>query len=117
MPSTHRSSIIARLRATSPSVRSALQQGTIDREALERLVQQFITEYFLNNETNAEQANFLARAQLYRGDFRVADLFVDELREVSPEDVQRVARQYMRDVRFAYVGDSQRLSARALKGF
>lgn len=96
---------------------TALQQGTIDREALERLVQQFITEYFLNNETNAEQANFLARAQLYRGDFRVADLFVDELREVSPEDVQRVARQYMRDVRFAYVGDSLRLSARALKGF
>lgn len=96
---------------------SALQQGTIDREALERLVQQFITEYFLNNETNAEQANFLARAQLFRGDFRVADLFVDELREVSPEDVQRVARQYMRDVRFAYVGDSQRLSARTLKGF
>jgi zinc protease len=96
---------------------SALQQGTIDREALERLVQQFITEYFLNNETNAEQANFLARAQLYRGDFRVADLFVDELREVSPEDVQRVARQYMRNVRFAYVGDAQRLSPRALRGF
>lgn len=94
-----------------------LQQGTIDHEALERLVQQFITEYFLNNETNAEQANFLARAQLYRGDFRVADLFVDELREVSPEDVQRVARQYMRDIRFAYVGDALRLSARALRGF
>jgi zinc protease len=96
---------------------NALQQGTIDREALERLVQQFITEYFLNNETNAEQANFLARAQLYRGDFRVADLFVDELREVSPEDVQRVARQYMRDIRFAYVGDSLRLSTRAMRGF
>jgi zinc protease len=95
----------------------ALQQGTIDREALERLVQQFITEYFLNNETNAEQANFLARAQLYRGDFRIADLFVDELREVSPEDVQRVARQYMRGIRFAYVGDSLRLSSRTLKGF
>jgi zinc protease len=96
---------------------AALQQGTIDHEALERLVQQFITEYFLNNETNAEQANFLARAQLYRGDFRVADLFVDELRQVSPEDVQRVARQYMRDVRFAYVGDSLRLSAQTMKGF
>jgi len=96
---------------------TALRQGTIDREALERLVQQFITEYFLNNETNGEQANFLARAQLYRGDFRVADLFVDELRDVSPEDVQRVARQYMRDIRFAYVGDSTRLSARALRGF
>jgi zinc protease len=96
---------------------SALQQGTIDRESLERLVQQFITEYFLNNETNAEQANFLARAQLYRGDFRIADLFVDELREVTPEDVQRVARQYMRNIRFAYVGDAQRLSARSQKSF
>lgn len=96
---------------------TALQQGTIDHEALERLVQQFITEYFLNNETNAEQANFLARAQVYRGDFRVADLFVDELREVSPEDVQRVARQYMRNIRFAYVGDASRLSVRALRGF
>ena len=96
---------------------AALQQGTIDHEALERLVQQFITEYFLNNETNAEQANFLARAQLYRGDFRTADLFVDELRQVSPDDVQRVARQYMRDVRFAYVGDSLRLSPQSMKGF
>jgi zinc protease len=96
---------------------AALQQGTIDHEALERLVQQFITEYFLNNETNAEQANFLARAQLYRGDFRIADLFVEELRQVSPEDVQRVARQYMRDVRFAYVGDSLRLSAQTMKAF
>jgi len=96
---------------------NALQQGTIDREALERLVQQFITEYFLNNETNAEQANFLARAQLYRGDFRIGDRFVDELRDVTPEDVQRVARQYMRDIRFAYVGDSLRLSTRALRGF
>ena len=96
---------------------NALQQGTIDREALERLVQQFITEYFLNNETNAEQANFLARAQLYRGDFRVGDQFVDELRDVTPEDVQRVARRYMRDIRFAYVGDSLRLSPRALRGF
>ena len=96
---------------------AALQQGTIDRDALERLVQQFITQYFLNNETNAEQANFLVRAQLYRGDFRVADLFVDELREVSPEDVQRVARQYIRNIRFAYVGDAQRLSPRVLRGF
>ena len=96
---------------------SALQQGTIDRESLERLVQQFITEYFLNNETNAEQANFLARAQLYRGDFRIADLFVDELREVTPEDVQRVARQYMRNIRFAYVGNAERLSARSQRSF
>jgi zinc protease len=82
-----------------------LQDEALDPEGLERLVQQFITEYFLNNETNAAQANFLARAVLYRGSATAADHFVDELRAVRPEDVMRVARTYMRGIRFAYVGD------------
>ena len=96
---------------------AALQQGTIDGDALERLIQQFITEYFLNNETNAEQATFLARAQLYRGDYRAGERFVDELRQVTPDDVQRVSRRYMRNIRFAYVGDRQRLSPSTIRGF
>lgn len=82
-----------------------LQQDVLDPEGLERLVQQFITEYFLNNETNAAQANFVARAVLYRGTPAAAGEFVDELRAVTPADVQRVARTYMRGIRFAYVGD------------
>ena len=82
-----------------------LQQEILDPPGLERLVQQFITEYFLNNETNAAQANFVARAALYRGNAAAANEFVDELRAVSPADVQRVARTYMRGIRFAYVGD------------
>ena len=82
-----------------------LQQEILDPPGLDRLVQQFITEYFLNNETNAAQANFVARAVLYRGNAGAAGEFVDELRAVSPADVQRVARTYMRGIRFAYVGD------------
>ena len=96
---------------------AALQEGTIDRDALGRLIQQFITEYFLNNETNAEQATFLARAQLYRGDYRAGERFVDELRQVTPEDIQRVARRYIRNIRFAYVGTRSRLSPATLRGF
>jgi zinc protease len=87
-----------------------LQEGWVPAEGLTRLIQQFITEYFLDNETNADQANLLARAQLYRGDYRRASAFVDELRQVTPEDIRRVARQYMRNVRFAYVGDPAKLS-------
>jgi zinc protease len=94
-----------------------LKTGQIDPNALDRLEAQFITEYFLNNETNAEQANFLARAQLYRGDWRTADRFVDELRAVTPQDVQRAARTYMHDVRFAYVGDSTKVSRSLLLNF
>jgi len=94
-----------------------LQNRYIDPEGLESLVQQFITEYFLDNETNSDQADFLARAQLYRGDYRTADRFVDELRRVTPSDVQRVARRYMHGVSFAYVGDPTRISPAVIERF
>jgi zinc protease len=86
-----------------------LQRGLLDRDGLERLEQQFLTEYFLDNETNGAQADFLARSQLYRGDYREADKFVDELKSVTPEAVRRVAQKYMKGIRFAYVGDPSKL--------
>lgn len=82
-----------------------LQEGLLDRDGLARLEQQFLTEYFLDNETNDAQASFLARAELYRGDYKLAEKFVDELKSVTPQAVQRVARRYMKGIRFAYVGD------------
>ncbi len=82
-----------------------LQTGSVEPRALERLILQFITQYFLDNESGAQQADFLARAELYYGDFRRADRFVDELRAITPADIQRAALRYMRDVRFVYVGD------------
>ena len=83
----------------------------------QQLEQQFITEYFLDNETNAAQADFLARSQLYEGDYREADRFVDELKSVTPEAVQRVARRYMKGFRFAYVGDPSKLDPRTISLF
>ena len=94
-----------------------LQQDIITRQGLSELVQQFITEYFLNNETNAAQADFLARAQVYQGDYRTAERFVNDLRNVGPEDIRRVTRLYLRDARFAYVGDTTRISRSALARF
>jgi zinc protease len=82
-----------------------LQTEQVDAEGLKRLEQQFITEYYLKNETNTNQANELARAELYEGDYRVADQFMARLRRVTPADVQRVARKYLTGFRFAYVGD------------
>jgi len=99
--------------ATLRSMRAELnrlQTELIDPAGLERLVQQFLTDYFLKNETNGDQASFLARAQIYQGDYRAASHFVDDLRRVKPEDVRRVARQYMHDFRFAYVGKPEALS-------
>jgi len=94
-----------------------LQEGLLDRDGLERLEQQFLTEYFLDNETNGAQADFLARSQLYRGDYREADKFVDELKNVTPEAVRRVAKRYMKGIRFAYVGDPAKLQRKLISAF
>ena len=94
-----------------------LQTGLVDPVGLRQMEQQFITEYFLDNETNAAQADFLARAQLYEGDYRAADRFVSDLRNVTPEAVQRVARKYMKGFRFAYVGDPAKLNPRTVSLF
>jgi zinc protease len=94
-----------------------LQRELLDRDGLERLVQQFITEYFLRNETNGDQASFLARAQIYQGDFRLASHFVDDLRRVEPEDVRRVASTYMHDFRFVYLGKLDALPRDVLAKF
>jgi zinc protease len=88
---------------------SRLQTELIDRDGLDRLVEQFITEYFLKNETNSDQASFLARAAIYQGDYRAAERFVADLRRVRPDDIRRAARTYMKNFSFAYVGDPSRL--------
>jgi zinc protease len=85
-----------------------LQTGLVEPKALERLILQFITQYFLDNESGAQQADFLARSELFYGDFRRADRFVDDLRAITPADIQRAAQKYMRNVRFVFVGDANR---------
>ena len=94
-----------------------LQMGTISDEGLNLLIQQFLTEYFLDNETNADQADFLAQAQLYEGDWRAASHFAEQLRRVTPEDVRRVANVYIKNLRFAYVGDPRRVPERWFRSF
>ena len=96
---------------------STLQTETVDPEGLKRLEQQFITEYYLKNETNADQANVLARAEVFAGDYRAADRFMSDLQRVTPDDVRRVARQYLKDFRFAYVGDASKLDRSLLSQF
>ena len=105
---------VAALNAMREEIR-ALQESVIDGTSLGPLVQQFITEYFLGNETNAAQADFLLRAELFRGDWRKASMFTGALRAVTARDVQRVMLRYFRDLNFAYVGDPARLPESAIR--
>ncbi len=87
-----------------------LQFFEIQTELLRPIIQQFITEYFLDNETSTAQADFLARALLYRGDVAAGDRFVSDLRGVTGADVRRVAQRYLRSPRWAYIGDPAKVS-------
>ena len=94
-----------------------LQDVNIPTRALAPLIQQFLTEFFLDNETSTAQADFLARAQLYDGDWRAADRFMADLRDVTGEDVRRVARRYLRNIQWVYVGDPARITRRLAESF
>jgi zinc protease len=94
-----------------------LQAETVTSGGLQRLELQFITQYFLDNETNASQADFLARSQLYQGDYRRAMSFVKDLRSVTPAAVQAAARKYMKDFHWAYLGDTTKVDRRLLESF
>jgi zinc protease len=95
----------------------ALQLFELRTELLRPVIQQFITEYFLDNETSTAQATFLARALLYRGDVAAGDRFVADLRAVTGADVRRVAQRYLRSPRWAYIGDPSRVSLSRLTRF
>ena len=94
-----------------------MQTTLLDPENLNVIVQQFITEYYLNNETDAEQANQIARAALYGGDYRLAEKFVEQLRAVTPQDIRDASRKYMRGTHFAFVGDSTKVTRALITSF
>lgn len=77
----------------------------------------FVLDYLAHNITDASQADFLARAQLYEGDYHKAAKTMEAWRRVSSEGVAVAARRYMRDIHFVYLGDTTRVSRAAFTKF
>jgi zinc protease len=62
--------------------------------------------FLMMNETNEGQAGSLASAEILQGDYRLAASEIQRFNGVDLGDVLRVARRYMHDLQFAYVGDT-----------
>jgi len=86
-----------------------LQTQPIDQQDITGVISQFLTSYYLSQETNAAQAANLAEYELIGGGWRRSFDMLSHLRAVSPADVQRVAQKYMRNIRFVVIGDPQRI--------
>lgn len=96
---------------------AAVRTSAVEPTALTRLVQQFLTQYFLDNESNSDQADALAQSYLFEGDYRAAANFERNLRSVSPADIQRVSQRWIRDVQWTYVGDTSKLPRGSMERF
>jgi zinc protease len=82
-----------------------LQSKPATEEDITGVVSQFLTSYYLGQETNAAQAANLAEYELIGGGWRNSFEMLSRLSSVTPEEVQRVAQKYMRNIRFVVLGD------------
>jgi zinc protease len=69
----------------------------------------FLTGYYLQNETNASQAAFLARYELAGLGWRQSEKFVESMIKVTPEQVRQVAQKYIKNIQFAVIGDPAKI--------
>ena len=98
------------------------QLDTLRRESyvgaqMRFFTQQFVTGYIGSNLTSADQADALARAELYQGDYRRATREMDALRGVTGSELSAAARRYLVKPRFLYLGDTTRVTRAAFANF
>jgi zinc protease len=86
-----------------------LQTQEINPDEIKATAQQFLTRYYMGQETNAAQAGELAQYELIGGGWRNSAVFIDRLRAVTPADVKRAANTYMRNLQFVVIGDPRQI--------
>ncbi|MGH9937337.1 MAG: M16 family metallopeptidase, partial [Blastocatellia bacterium] len=84
-----------------------MQRQIIREEGLKAIISGFLTNYYTKLETNDAQAAKLAEYELLGGDWRRAQTWIDEVSKVTPEDVNRVSKKYLKNFHFAAIGDKR----------
>ena len=82
-----------------------LQREPISRDDITSVIAQFLTTYYIGQETNAAQAAGLAQYELIGGGWRNSLQFLEKLQAVTPADVQRVSQKYIHNIRFVVLGN------------
>ena len=77
----------------------------------------WIISYLSENSTSSSQADFLARAELYHGDYRKASDEMEGLRRVTSVGVRSASIKYFKNIQFVYVGDTTKVERKLFKSF
>jgi zinc protease len=84
-----------------------MQNQIIREEGLKAIISGFLTNYYTKLETNDAQAAKLAEYELLGGGWRRDQTWIDEVSRVTPGDVNRVCKKYLKNFHFAVMGDKR----------
>jgi len=85
-----------------------MQNEPLDAKELHDNVKVAVTTYYMGEETNDSQAEELGRYELVGGGYANAQRMVADMEKVTPNDIQRVARKYIKNIDFVMLGDPQK---------
>ena len=81
-----------------------LQAEPTDPDTVSSTKAQYLTNHYLAVESSIGQASTLARAELIGGGWESSEKILQRVNAVTPADVQRVARKYMRNLHWVVLG-------------
>ncbi len=84
-----------------------LRERTLRDDVISEIADNFLTTYYLNQETSVAQARELAIYELYGGGWRNSFEFLDRMRKVTGRDVNAAAVKYMKNIRFVVLGNPE----------
>ena len=93
-----------------------LQAEPVSADDIHAVIAQYLTTYYLGQETNAAQAGELAQYELIGGGWRNSVDFLAKLSAVTPADIQRVSQKYMRNIRFVVLGNPRSVDPNVFTG-
>ena len=93
-----------------------LQNEPVGDSDIHAVIAQYLTTYYLGQETNAAQAGELAQYELIGGGWRNSVDFLERLNAVTPADIQRVSQKYMKNIRFVVIGNPRSIDTGVFTG-
>jgi zinc protease len=95
---------------------NALKTETVEDREISGVTGQFLTTYYVGQETNIAQVGELARYELIGGGWRNSFEFINQVKKVTPQDVQRVSQKYIKNLRFIVLGNPAAINRQIFLG-
>ena len=82
-----------------------LKTRELNDEIIESIAGYFLTNYYVEQQTNGAQVGELARYELIGGGWRNSFDFLSRVRRVKAADVRTAADKYIKNIRFVVIGN------------